>query len=215
MRFLLAFAAVASATEPEATGPSNVVQLGGKTWHQTDQGLTLVKFYAPWCGHCKRMAPAYERVARQYNGGALVTIAKVDGTAFPGLLKRYNIAGYPTVVLFSNGRRRATYKGPRTYEGIVQFVEAQLAEADSDGASEGEGSQRDAPGDRRRDFRSGSSWKSVDGSGAGDGRLAAVVARLLSIELDLTTVVVAVLCGALTCSAGLVALLLLTPPARR
>ena len=59
----------------------------------TAKGTWLVEFYAPWCGHCKRLAPTYEKVASSLEG--TVHVAKCDATVERGLAARFPVAGYP------------------------------------------------------------------------------------------------------------------------
>jgi protein disulfide-isomerase A1 len=85
----------------------------------------LVEFYAPWCGHCKALAPKYEELASLYfNSPELskkVTIAKVDATAndVPD-----EIEGFPTIKLFPAGAKNApiTYSGSRGIDDLAKFV---------------------------------------------------------------------------------------------
>lgn len=85
----------------------------------------LVEFYAPWCGHCKALAPKYDELARLYTSNAAynnqVTIAKVDATNndVPD-----EIAGFPTIKLFPAGGKDSPvdYSGPRTVEDLAKFV---------------------------------------------------------------------------------------------
>jgi thioredoxin 1 len=65
------------------------------------QGVTLVDFWASWCGPCKMLAPVIEELGEQYEGSA--TIAKVDVDAEPALAARYGVMSIPTVILFKNG----------------------------------------------------------------------------------------------------------------
>jgi thioredoxin 1 len=65
------------------------------------QGVTLVDFWATWCGPCKMLAPVIEELGEQYEGSA--TIAKVDVDAEPALAARYGVMSIPTVILFKNG----------------------------------------------------------------------------------------------------------------
>lgn len=65
------------------------------------QGVTLVDFWAGWCGPCKMLAPAIEELGRQYDGKA--TIAKVDVDAEPGLASRFCVMSIPTVIFFKDG----------------------------------------------------------------------------------------------------------------
>ena len=67
--------------------------------------LVFVKFYAPWCGHCKSMAPGYSELARHMKTATnSVPIAKLDGTVEKTVAGRFAIQGYPTLKLFKNGQ---------------------------------------------------------------------------------------------------------------
>ena len=65
------------------------------------QGVTLVDFWADWCGPCKMLAPTIEALGEQYEGKA--TVAKVDIMACPGLAARFGVMSIPTVLLFQDG----------------------------------------------------------------------------------------------------------------
>ncbi|GAB1300751.1 Protein disulfide-isomerase A2 [Apodemus speciosus] len=90
-----------------------------------DHSALMVEFYAPWCGHCKALAPEYSKAAALLAAeSAAVTLAKVDGPAEPELTKEFGVVGYPTLKFFQNGNRTnpEEYVGPKKAEGIAEWL---------------------------------------------------------------------------------------------
>jgi len=84
----------------------------------------LVEFYAPWCGHCKNLAPIYEEVANAFAREPSVLIAKVDATESPDLASRYSVDGYPTLKWFDADDKEnpENYDDARQLDAFVNFV---------------------------------------------------------------------------------------------
>jgi len=83
----------------------------------------LVEFYAPWCGHCKTLAPKYEKLAMAFAGEADVVVGKVDATEYPDLATRYDVGGYPTLKFFPAGLSEPeAYDEARELEAMVGFL---------------------------------------------------------------------------------------------
>lgn len=87
-----------------------------------DKKDVLIEFYAPWCGHCKSLAPKYEELASLYSShSSKVTVAKVDATAndIPD-----EIQGFPTIKLYPAGAKDSPieYSGPRGVEDLAKFI---------------------------------------------------------------------------------------------
>jgi len=90
---------------------------------------TMVEFFAPWCGHCKKLAPEYKLVAEEFKGRA--AFAMVDGSEETQLARIFSVSGYPTLKWFTNGRP-VDYEGPRTAEKISKWVTMRLQPAYND-----------------------------------------------------------------------------------
>ncbi|XP_051545976.1 protein disulfide-isomerase A3-like [Myxocyprinus asiaticus] len=101
-----------------------------------DHELILVEFFAPWCGHCKRLAPEYEAAATRLKG--IVSLAKVDCTANSNVCSKYGVSGYPTLKIFRDGEDSGSYDGPRTADGIVSHLKKQAGPASVEIKSEAE-----------------------------------------------------------------------------
>ncbi len=102
----------------------------------------LVEFYAPWCGHCKSLAPVYEKVAKAYDGESGVVIAKCDCDAHKDVCSKYGVQGYPTLKWFLKGNKEATeYEGGRSLGDFVKEINAKTGaeRTESGGVTEAAG----------------------------------------------------------------------------
>lgn len=83
---------------------------------------TLVEFFAPWCGHCKTLAPIYEDLGLAFEGTG-VQIAKVDADAERELGKRFGVQGFPTLKFFDGvSEEPHEYSGKRDLEALSSFI---------------------------------------------------------------------------------------------
>ena len=110
--------------------PSFVQALTPETFDSVmaDAGAAkLVEFYAPWCGHCKALAPTYEKVGAAFEGEPRVIVAKVDADKHRSLGERFGVTGFPTLKFFPAGAGKPEdlaedYTGGREGADFVTFL---------------------------------------------------------------------------------------------
>jgi len=113
-------------TEIEEEG--DVMVLHSKNFARAldEHPFLLVEFYAPWCGHCKRLEPIYSEAAGMLKKEEepLMRLAKVEATEERELAQEFNIQGFPTLKLFVKGDRTqpVPYTGKRSAAGIVEWM---------------------------------------------------------------------------------------------
>lgn len=121
-----------------AAVPSNVVVLTPDNFDEIvldEKKDVLIEFYAPWCGHCKNLAPTYEKVATAFKLEDGVVIANVDADKYKDLAEKYGVSGYPTLKFFPKGNKAGEdYDGGRDLDDFVTFI------------NERSGASRDAKG---------------------------------------------------------------------
>ncbi|CAI7813052.1 unnamed protein product [Closterium sp. NIES-53] len=120
---LLVFATLTFAVAADVVelSPDSFADFVGK------EKAAFVKFYAPWCGHCKRLAPDYDKFGAAFKETASVVVSKVDCDKHKKLCSEYKVKGYPTLKWFPKGTSKPEdYPGERSVEDLVDFTNKKL-----------------------------------------------------------------------------------------
>jgi len=113
---------------------SDVITLTDANFHEEIEkmDLALVKFYAPWCGHCKKLAPEFVNAAKKFKADdTAASLVDVDCTTESKVCSEFGVQGYPTLKIFKNGVA-SEYNGGRTAADIVKVMAGQAGPASNE-----------------------------------------------------------------------------------
>jgi len=97
---------------------------------KTEKGKVLAMFYAPWCGHCKRMKPDYQAAAKELKGSAVLAAMDVNKPENSVIAKKFNVTGFPTLLYFESGQYQFAYPGDNNKAAIKAFLADPKPEAE-------------------------------------------------------------------------------------
>jgi protein disulfide-isomerase-like protein len=87
---------------------------------ELSRGRTFAKFYAPWCGHCKKLTPVWEELSERTDLGA--RIARIDCTSNRAVCTKYGVQAFPTLLFFDD-RKIYRYSGARSLEALASWAQ--------------------------------------------------------------------------------------------
>lgn len=106
------------------TKPKNIDGAGFERLMVNDERLIIADFWAPWCGPCRSMAPAFEEAARSFP--LKVMFVKINTEEQQSLAARFGIRSIPTVIAFKNNQMVDQFSGALPASEIIRWVHAQL-----------------------------------------------------------------------------------------
>jgi len=102
---------------------ANVTELTTNNFESiTGDGVTLVDFWAEWCGPCKMIAPVIDELASEYEGKAKVAKINVDNEG--GLAERFNVSSIPTLLVMKNGEEAKRFVGVTSKSDLASAIDS-------------------------------------------------------------------------------------------
>ncbi|KNE68140.1 protein disulfide-isomerase domain [Allomyces macrogynus ATCC 38327] len=113
------------------TGPTNIIPLTSKNFDdKVKSGTWMIEFFAPWCPHCKKLAPKYEKLATTaipWRAEHDFYVARVDCVADQPLCDRAKVDGFPTIFLYNQGQQIEEYDTDLSAAGLIKYAKSVIA----------------------------------------------------------------------------------------
>ena len=106
---------------------SNALDINDNTFEDevtNSQGVTIVDFWAPWCGPCRKLGPVLDEVSQDFEGK--VKVVKLNTDENLKTAKEYSVSGLPTLLIFKNGKAVERLVGLMPKSSIVSNIEKHL-----------------------------------------------------------------------------------------
>ncbi|XP_065180769.1 protein disulfide-isomerase 2-like [Sycon ciliatum] len=140
---------------PEDWDAKPVKVLVGKNFREqvveSDKAV-MIEFYAPWCGHCKQLAPIWDQLGEHYESNDDIMVAKMDSTA--NEIDAVTVQSFPTIYYFPKGANSVPieFKGSRTLDGFIQFIDSNGSTGNDDAESDDGMADDELPGGEEEDM---------------------------------------------------------------
>lgn len=116
-------------SDSHSSGSANTGEHGGseditlESYNATigEDKVTMVDFYATWCGPCKKMAPDVVKLKKEYAGQA--NVLQIDAEDKMDIASQYQLRGYPTIMFFKNGKTLESHAGLLTYDQLKSRIQ--------------------------------------------------------------------------------------------
>ncbi len=110
----------------EVSMGANIKELSEENFSSNiGKGITVVDFFATWCGPCRMLAPILEEISTYF--GDKVIVGKVDIDKEGAIAQQYQVSSVPTVIMFKDGKEKARLIGLRDFDSMKKWIEAELS----------------------------------------------------------------------------------------
>lgn len=107
-------------------GASATVLTSGNIDAETAGKAVFIKFYAPWCGHCKKMKPDWDKLMKEFESSKTAVIGDVDCTTEKDLCSEHGVKGFPTLKWGASLASLESYEGGRDYDSLLNHAKNNL-----------------------------------------------------------------------------------------